>query len=180
MRLRTESPAAFAAGMAVLCVLSAGCGQGKAGERAAQVEPDSVAAALEAEMSKYPERYAEEPVPVIEVAEVRALMQSGDVVVVDAREPEAYARGHLRGSVNVPYGNWLEDGKPLPPKDRDVIVYCNSQDCPIGRLWAGQAVQRGYTRVRHMKAGFRGWQEAGLDVATGAGPQAMSAERLSE
>lgn len=177
MRDCVSSPdrrAGLAPGFGVVLMLIAaglvaeGCGRGDASPERARAERDSVAAALEAEMARFPERFAEEPVPVVEVAEVRSLLESGaDVLLVDAREPEAYARGHLPGAVNVPYGNWLEEGKPLPPRDRDIVVYCNNRDCPIGRLWSGQAVQKGYTRVRHMKAGFAGWQEAGLPVETG-------------
>ena len=158
------------------CPLVLACGQGAVGSGAQSPAPDSVAAALEAEMAKFPERYAEEPVPIVEVAEVKVLLEQGaDVLVVDGREPESYARGHLPGAVNYPYGNWLEEGKPLPPADRDLIVYCNNRDCPIGRLWSEQAVQHGYTRVRHMKAGFAGWQEAGLPVETGV-PETADAE----
>ena len=159
--------------MCALLAAAAACGGegSRAAEPDATAQRDSFAEALQAEMDKYPERYAEEPVPLVGVAEVRALLDAGaDVVVVDAREAESYARGHVPGALSVPYGNWLEEGLPLPPRDRDVIVYCNNQDCPIGRLWAEQAVQNGYTRVRHMKAGFRGWQEADLPVATGAEP----------
>ncbi|MFN2432437.1 MAG: rhodanese-like domain-containing protein [Gemmatimonadota bacterium] len=153
---------------AIFLSLAVGCGRGDAEARRATAEPDSVAAALEAEMAKFPERYAEEPVALVSVDEVRQLVEDGaDVLLVDAREPESYARGHVPGALNFPYGNWLEEGAPLPPADRDLIVYCNNQDCPIGRLWAEQAVQRGYTRLRHMKAGFKGWEEAGLPVATG-------------
>lgn len=153
-----------------LAVALTACGEGSARDRG-PASADSVAAALEAEIAKFPERYAEEPVAVVDVAEVRSLMErNADVLVVDAREPEAYAQGHLPGAVNYPYGNWLHEGAPQPPRDRDLIVYCNSQDCPIGRLWAEQAVQHGYTRVRHMKAGLRGWREAGLPVEAGSPP----------
>jgi rhodanese-related sulfurtransferase len=91
------------------------------------------------------------------------------VLVVDAREPESYVKGHVPGAASFPFGNWLDEGKPLPPKDRDLIVYCNNQDCPISRIWSQQAVQHGYTRVRHMKAGLAGWQAAGFPVDTGSG-----------
>jgi rhodanese-related sulfurtransferase len=156
----------------LLCVLGAAfslsCSEGDGRATARDFETDSVAAALEAEMAKFPERYAEEPVDVVDVRDVKALVERGaDVVIIDAREPEAYAAGHLPGAVNYPYGNWLEEGKPLPPRDRDLIVYCNNQDCPISRLWAEQAVQRGYVRLRHMKAGLAGWREAGYPVDEG-------------
>jgi rhodanese-related sulfurtransferase len=163
--------------------LAVACGETEAGPRphgtapaekpaagaTAALDPDTVAAALEAELARYPERYAHEPFPLVSVADVEALLQRGaDVVVIDARDPVSYARGHLPGAVSIPFGNWLEEGKPLPPQDRDLIVYCNNLDCPISRLWSEQAVQRGYTRVRHMKAGLAGWQEAGLPVEKGA------------
>jgi rhodanese-related sulfurtransferase len=129
---------------------------------------DSVAGALEAELARYPERYASEPFPLVSVPEVKEMLdRHADLVVVDARDSVSYARGHLPGAVNVPFGNWLEEGRLLPPKDRDLIVYCNNRDCPIARLWSEKAVQYGYTRVRHMKAGFAGWREAGLPVETG-------------
>ena len=161
-------------------VLVSACHESEAGPRTGSVgkeasarsatapDRDSVAAALEAELSRYPERYAREPFPLVSVADVKALLDRGaDVLVIDARDPVSYARGHLPGALSVPFGNWLEEGKPLPSRDRDLIVYCNNLDCPISRLWSEQAAQRGYTRVRHMKAGLAGWQEAGLPVEKG-------------
>ncbi len=169
--------------LAAVLVLScgeteAGSRQGRAGSADAPAarpaspvalpDRDSVASALEAEMAKYPERYVREPFPLVSVAEVEALIKrQADVVVIDARDPVSYGRGHLPGALSIPFGNWLEEGKPLPPRDRDLIVYCNNLDCPISRLWSEQAAQRGYTRVRHMKAGLAGWQEAGLPVEKG-------------
>jgi rhodanese-related sulfurtransferase len=144
--------------------------------RAEAPGPDGVARALEAEMARYPERYAKEPFPLVSVGEVERLLErKADLLIVDARDPSSYARGHLPGAVNIPFGNWLEEGKPLPPRDRDLIVYCNNQDCPISRLWSEQAAQRGYTRVRHMKAGLAGWKDAGLPVETGPDDSAGTA-----
>jgi rhodanese-related sulfurtransferase len=131
-------------------------------------ERDTVAAALEAELARYPERYARDPFPLVSVREVEQMLDGkADVLVVDARDPVSYARGHLPGAANYPFGNWLEEGRPLPPKDRDLVVYCNNQDCPIARLWSEKAIQQGYARVRHMKAGYQGWRDAGLPVETG-------------
>jgi rhodanese-related sulfurtransferase len=141
-------------------------------ESAAPAQPraDSVAQALEAELKRYPERYAAERFPLVGVAEVKELLdRKADVVIVDARDPLSYARGHLPGAASYPFGNWLEPGMPLPPRDRDLIVYCNNQDCPISRLWSEQAAQHGYTRVRHMKPGLAGWEAAGLPVERGSG-----------
>jgi rhodanese-related sulfurtransferase len=159
------------------------CGEGRAGQPrdpaaaratstapAAQPDADSVAQALEAELKRYPERYAAERFPLVGVAEVKELLdRKADVVIVDARDPVSYGRGHLPGAASYPFGNWLEPGMPLPPRDRDLIVYCNNQDCPISRLWSEQAAQHGYTRVRHMKPGLAGWEAAGLPVERGSG-----------
>lgn len=163
--------------------VSLSCGEGRAGQPrdpaaaragstapAAQPDADRVAQALEAELKRYPERYAPERFPLVGVAEVKELLdRKADVVIVDARDPVSYARGHVPGAASYPFGNWLEPGMPLPPRDRDLIVYCNNQDCPISRLWSEQAAQHGYTRVRHMKPGLAGWEAAGLPVETGPG-----------
>ena len=38
---------------------------------------------------------------IVEASEVAALMEQGNVVVIDARTAEEYAKGHLEGSVHL-------------------------------------------------------------------------------
>lgn len=80
----------------------------------------------------------------------KALMDEGQVVVVDVRSPEEYAAGHIKGSVNVP-GDTLVVGQKLeaaPDLNQKILVHCRSG------VRAEQAsrilVETGYTDVNNM------------------------------
>ena len=59
--------------------------------------------------------------------ELSGMMKKGDkLVIVDVREPELYARGHIQGAINIPY----DYAKPRILKElssKDTIVFvCHS------------------------------------------------------
>ena len=49
-------------------------------------------------------------------------------VIIDVREPEEYADGHVSGALNIPPSKLLEGAKELAnvPKDTEIILYCVS------------------------------------------------------
>jgi tellurite methyltransferase len=51
-----------------------------------------------------------------------ALARAKSLAVLDARDPEAFARGHLAGSGHVPRGEFLVRRSELPPRDAAVLV----------------------------------------------------------
>lgn len=64
----------------------------------------------------------------ISADELAALLEEGaDVRVVDIRSPSAYARGHIPGSVNVPFGELPNRVEELDGAPRIVTV------CPHGQ-----------------------------------------------
>ncbi len=105
-------------------------------------------------------------VPRITVEEAKALMESGEALVVDVRDaPEVEASGKVAGALHVSRGMLEFRADPESPfhheafsKDRTVIVYCASG----GRsAMAGKALQDlGYGDVRNL-GGFQGWAESG-------------------
>jgi len=52
------------------------------------------------------------------------------------------------------------------PKDKtgEVVFYCASEKCSAAPKAAGRAVSEGYTNVRVLRAGIKGWAEAGKPV----------------
>jgi phage shock protein E len=48
--------------------------------------------------------------------------------IIDVREPEEYATGHVAGSLNIPPSELMQDAPQLGaiPKDTDIIVYCRT------------------------------------------------------
>jgi len=101
----------------------------KAVEKTAEVSVDTVKVAAEAYFGEYP---GSRIIPADKV--FAAIDADEDFLIVDIRRAEDYAKGHLVGAVNAPWGpaigdalNWLPD---------DVPVYVN---CYSGQT-AGQAV----------------------------------------
>ncbi len=57
-----------------------------------------------------------------------------DMVILDIRKADDYAKGHLKGAVNVPWGMELYNQLKYIPRDKDVYINCYSGQT------AGQAV----------------------------------------
>ena len=59
----------------------------------------------------------------VETAEADAMRAGEGVVVLDVREPDEYAAGHVAGAVNVPLSQLRTRHGELP-RDRKLAVYC--------------------------------------------------------
>ncbi|MCB1124978.1 MAG: rhodanese-like domain-containing protein [Verrucomicrobiae bacterium] len=84
----------------------------------------------------------------ISAAEAQALLQQG-AVVIDVRSPGEFARGHLRGAVNIPVSELGERiGRKVPDKSRPVLLHCLSG----ARSGMGARALRslGYTTVHNL------------------------------
>jgi rhodanese-related sulfurtransferase len=77
------------------------------------------------------------------------------LVIVDVREPELFAKGHLPGATNLPYpGAKQRAPLELDRADRIVLV-CHRG--PMGDEVAAILVARGFTHVRNLAGGMDGW-----------------------
>ncbi len=112
---------------------------------------------------------ANSAVPKLSPAEAAEKMQSGDVLVVDVRDPtEVQQTGRIKGAVNVSRGmlEFRADPEsqyhnPAFQKDKTILVHCASG----GRsALAGKTLQdMGYTAVFNI-GGFKDLAEAGIDT----------------
>ncbi len=97
----------------------------------------------------------------VDVATVQQLRSRSDVVLLDVREQEEYAAGHISKAVLIPLGQ-LPDRLSEIPKDKLVIAVCRS-----GRR-SGQATellqQKGFTQTHSMQGGMNAWQQAGYEI----------------
>lgn len=61
-------------------------------------------------------------------AETKAIMDAEDtsVVILSVRRAEDYAKGHIKGAINIPFGSEMYSGFASLPKDKKIIVYCYS------------------------------------------------------
>jgi rhodanese-related sulfurtransferase len=87
-------------------------------------------------------------------------------VLVDVREADEFAAGHVPGAVHISRGmlEFRFSGMPaLQPRDIKIVLYCKTS----GRAaLAGAALQEmGYLNVQNIAGGFDAWVAAGKPVA---------------
>jgi hydroxyacylglutathione hydrolase len=81
-------------------------------------------------------------------------------LLLDVREPEEFADGHVPGAVNVPQAElatWLVDA--TPDRDREVVLICQSGRRSL--LAAQFLAQQGFGRVATVDGGIAAWEAAG-------------------
>lgn len=100
----------------------------------------------------------------IDPAEAEAVLARGAVcLLIDVREADEYAQGHLPGAINIPRGV-LEFRVEMLSEDRGapLLVYCKTS----GRAALGclALADMGYANVRSIRGGFDHWLAEGRRV----------------
>ncbi|MDQ6926576.1 MAG: rhodanese-like domain-containing protein [Candidatus Eremiobacteraeota bacterium] len=95
--------------------------------------------------------------------EVQAMRERGDTfTLVDVREPNEWATGHIPDAVPIPRGTleWVADERV--PRTVPVVVYCAAG----GRsaLAADTLQGMGYEHVTSLCGGIVGWADAGGEI----------------
>ncbi len=127
--------------------------------------PDSMAAVVKKE--------AEEKagaLKVITLDQLKRLLQQHRGVLLDARSPEDYAKGHIRGARNI-YGLELEkhfEEIGAIPRDTLVIIYCNNPECHLGRSLAEFMSSFSFSKLYLYDDGWDGWTGAKMPIDTTA------------
>src|SRR3984893_3587018 len=109
----------------------------------------------------------------VDPAEVNELIHEG-ATVVDVREAEEHAVGHLPGAKHVPR-SYLESRIEgvVPDRSTQVILYCQSGNrSAYGARTLEQEL--GYQHVRSMTGGITLWKDRGYEVQV---PRALTAEQ---
>lgn len=107
---------------------------------------------------------AKQQISEVDVAAARERLTTN--LILDVREPNEFAAGHLPGAVNIPRGvlEFQIGGHPAfqGKQQAPTVVYCQGG----GRsALATQVLQQmGYSAVVSMAGGFKAWAESGLPV----------------
>jgi rhodanese-related sulfurtransferase len=90
-----------------------------------------------------------------------------DALILDVREPEEYAHGHVPGAINVPQADLADLASRLDelPRGQAILMICHSG---ARSLRAAQFLkQMGFDQVASVKGGTKAWREAGKQLAFG-------------
>jgi molybdopterin/thiamine biosynthesis adenylyltransferase/rhodanese-related sulfurtransferase len=109
----------------------------------------------------------------VDPAAVREQLGNG-AVVVDVREPDEWAAGHIPGAKHVPK-SYLESRieGAIPDRASHVVLYCASGN---RSAWATRTMLEdlGYENVESMTGGFTLWKDRGYEVEQ---PRTLTAEQ---
>ena len=92
------------------------------------------------------------------------LYQKG-TVFVDAREPEYYQEGHIKGAWNIPF--FLElvfKLDSLQGKDAPMVIYCSSDECGSSEDLAYELQAEGFSNLLVFKGGWTAWNASGHPI----------------
>ncbi|ABC30769.1 MULTISPECIES: rhodanese-like domain-containing protein [Hahella] len=90
-----------------------------------------------------------------------------DFVLLDVRGDEAYRKGHIAGSISLPYTRLNEQNLAAYPADTLFVVYCAGPHCNATEKAAIKlaSLQR---PVKKMIGGVTGWIDEGFTLETDA------------
>ena len=84
-----------------------------------------------------------------------------NLVIVDVRAAEDFAKGHIPGAINVPKEKW--DNPQGLNRDKTNVLYCYTQQCHLAANACVRFAGKGYP-VMELEGGFETWKENELDV----------------
>ena len=84
-----------------------------------------------------------------------------NLVLVDVREAEDFAKGHIPGAINLPKDKW--NSPQGLSKDKTNVVYCYTQQCHLAANACAQFAAKDYP-VMELEGGFHTWKESQLDI----------------
>jgi len=85
------------------------------------------------------------------------------LVVVDTRQPEAFATSHLPGAVNLPHNMIDEQSTDGLDPEALYVTYCWGPACNASTRGAANLASLGY-RVKELTGGLEAWQAEGYPV----------------
>ena len=102
-------------------------------------------------------------IPEVAPAQLQTRLDSGEqIVLIDVREPDEFARGKIPGAYTIPRGvlEMQVDGRL--PRESTVVLYCGGG----GRsaLAAKSLADMGFENVENLQGGWQAWTNSGLPI----------------
>ena len=104
-------------------------------------------------------------VPFVSLEELKARVanRANDMVILDVREKDAFAAGHVPGARHLPRGQLeLRVNEDLPDPTLRIVVCCEFGK--ISTLAAATLRELGFTRAAALDGGMKAWRDGGFPV----------------
>lgn len=114
-----------------------------------------------------------------DAADVAADLAAGspEILVIDARSAEWYAKSHIPGAISFPHRTMNEESVRALPADRVFVVYCDGIGCNASTKGALKLAALGF-RVKELLGGLDWWIRDGHAVEQGEAEDVASAVKI--
>jgi rhodanese-related sulfurtransferase len=102
----------------------------------------------------------------VDAKELKVLIESGDVIIVDVREQDEYDEAHIDGVHLVPMSAFNPKDVPEVPADKKLVFSCRSGGRSARMLEVYEAFYPDVDAY-NFKGGIMAWMEEGFAVVQG-------------
>jgi rhodanese-related sulfurtransferase len=102
----------------------------------------------------------------ISLDELKSGLATGRVLLVDVREADEYAAGHIAGAIFNPLSKFDPSKLPVAGEGQQVIIYCRSGKRSVSAMEQARLLGRRDANT-HFSGGILAWLDAGEPVVSG-------------
>jgi rhodanese-related sulfurtransferase len=103
-------------------------------------------------------------VPRITIDELKPLLATKAVVVLDVRRPDEFAEGHIPGAVNLDYTLVSAQGGRFKGETRPIVAYCACANEMTAARAALDLAALGIPGAKALKGGWDEWKARGESI----------------
>lgn len=103
-------------------------------------------------------------VPRISIDELKALMEQKNVLILDVRDPESFAKGRIPGSVNVDYTQILKQAGQFAGETRTIVAYCACANEMTAARASVDLAAKGIPGAKALRGGWDEWVQRGEKI----------------
>ncbi len=115
------------------------------------------------------ETHAAIPLP-LGLMQVKELFDKKEATIIDARDRNAYAAGHIKGAISMPLTEattMVPEFTSRVPKSALLVIYCNGYACEDSVDLGKHFLAAGCTDVYYFDGGLPAWRDAKYPMAGG-------------
>lgn len=103
-------------------------------------------------------------VPRISINELKTLMDQKAVLVLDVRDSDSFAKGHIPGAVNVDYTQVHKQAGKFSGEKRTIVAYCACANEMTAARASVDLAAKGIRGAMALKGGWDEWVQRGEKI----------------
>ena len=120
-------------------------------------QPNKKGATMNEQIKHYSDKLAHET----DSWDLKVALEAGEnIVVIDARSPQAFEQEHIPGAINIPHRSMSPETTEHLDKETLIVTYCDGIGCNASTKGALNMVRLGF-RVKELIGGLDWWKRDG-------------------